>query len=183
MKNLFTVSVLSIAALGLTACSNESSDKSGKVAGMTREQQAEDTLRAFKAADPGIDRFIMNSAGYVVFPKVSQGALVVGGWAGDGVVYERGMAVGYSTLSGASVGAQVGGQTFSEVIFFKDKADLEVFKRGNTEFDAKMSAVVAKSGAAAKNDYSKGVAVFITGQKGLMLEAAIGGQKFNYTAR
>lgn len=189
MSKILSAMVLTSAALSLAGCATDSQQKGDRTYGedgrmsMTREQEAQNTVAEFRRADAGLSRFFDNSAGYAVFPKVSQGGLVVGGWGGQGVVFERGMPIGYAEVGGASIGAQIGGQTFSEIIFFKDKTALEDFKRGNAEFDAKVSAVAAKSGAAARNDYNRGVAVFITDQRGLMLEAALGGQKFRYWPR
>lgn len=179
-KTLAASLVLSAGVLGLSGCNQSAHTDSGGMAA-TKESVAEKTVRDFRSADPGISKFFDDCAGYAVFPTVSQGAAGVGAWAGDGVVFLKGgSSTGYCSVGGGSVGLQIGGQTFSEIIFFKDTAALEDFKRGNAEFDAKASAVAVKTGSAAKNAYSKGVAVFIGNQKGLMAEAAIGGQKFKY---
>ena len=58
---------------------------------------------------------------------------------------------------------------------------LAKFKSGEFGFDA--SAVAATAGAAAKADYKNGVAVFVIAEAGLMYEASIGGQKFDYEAK
>ncbi len=54
------------------------------------------------------------------------------------------------------------------------------FKRNDLTFSAQASAVAAEAGVAATADYSNGVAVFILDSKGLMFEASVGGQKFEY---
>ena len=51
---------------------------------------------------------------------------------------------------------------------------------GSFEFAAQASAVAAQSGAGANAKYEGGVAVFTLGETGLMAEASIGGQKFDY---
>ena len=99
---------------------------------------------------------------------------------GDGVVYERGTVVGTSAMTQITVGLQLGGQSYSEFIFFQDKAQLDHFKGGNTEFSANASAVAVTAGAAAGNDFKDGLAVFTMPHGGLMFEASIGGQKFSY---
>src|SRR6185295_12473103 len=99
---------------------------------------------------------------------------------GSGIVYEKGRAVGRATLNQVSVGAQIGGQEFAEIIFFETPAALAKFKTGNFAFSASISAVALKSGASANAKYTDGVAVFTATKGGLMLEAAVGGQKFAF---
>ena len=88
--------------------------------------------------------------------------------------------MGYCTLTQASIGLALGGQAYTELIFFETQAALEKFKTGNFAFAAQASAVALKSGASANAKYTDGVAVFTMGEAGLMYEASIGGQKFNY---
>jgi lipid-binding SYLF domain-containing protein len=116
----------------------------------------------------------------VVFPSVKKGAAGIGAARGKGVLFEGGEAVGRSTLSQGTIGAQLGGQTYREIIFFQDGHDVEQFKGGDFEFSAQASAVAATKGAAANADYDEGVAVFTMARGGLMFEASVGGQKFTY---
>jgi lipid-binding SYLF domain-containing protein len=138
------------------------------------------TKATFLRTDPGLTAFFTRSAGYVIFPDVGKGGLVVGGAHGDGVVFQNDRPVGKASLSQVSVGAQAGGQTFAEVIFFQTPADLGNFMKGHMAFSGSVSAVALKSGASAEAKYKEGVAVFTATKGGLMLEAAIGGQKFSY---
>jgi lipid-binding SYLF domain-containing protein len=114
---------------------------------------------------------------------VGKGAVGVGGAYGKGVLYQGGRAIGYCDLSQASIGFQLGGQAYSEIIFFEDELSLQNFKSGTLEFAAQASAVAAASDASANADYDHGVAVFTLAGKGLMYEASIGGQKFTYQAK
>ena len=91
-----------------------------------------------------------------------------------------GKAIGRSTLTQVTVGLQLGGQVYSEFIFFKDDAALANFQRGNYEAGAQASAVAVTAGASADADYDKGVAIFTHVGGGLMAEASVGGQKFTY---
>ena len=63
--------------------------------------------------------------------------------------------------------------------------DLAILKlaRGKLEFAAQASAVAVTAGVSETADYSGGVAVFTMATGGLMYEASIGGQKFEYVAR
>jgi hypothetical protein len=159
------------------------------------------TISIFRKS-PAVQPFFDNAYGYAVFPTVGKGAIVVGGAYGEGRVYRQGEITGKVTLSKVSVGFQLGGQAFSEIIFFQDKRAYDEFTSGRFEFDASMSAVVITAGAQAKAGtegttagasvgpdtgaqapigYTKGLAVFVHTKGGLMYEAAIGGQKFEFT--
>jgi lipid-binding SYLF domain-containing protein len=122
-----------------------------------------------------------HSYGYVIFPNVGKGAAGVGGAAGSGILFRNGSAVGKATMKQISVGFQFGGQVYREVIFFENKAAMDRFKENKFEFSAQASAVAATAGASTNVKYREGVMVFTQEKKGLMYEASIGGQKFNYT--
>jgi lipid-binding SYLF domain-containing protein len=144
------------------------------------EQRSLDTIAAFKKTDPSIVTFFNEAHGYAVFPEITKGAIGIGGAAGDGTVFERGAAIGSSSMTQVTIGLQLGGQTYSEVIFFEDRAALDNFKLGNYEVAAGASAVALKEGVSKTADYTQGVAIFTMGTGGLMFEASIGGQKFSF---
>jgi lipid-binding SYLF domain-containing protein len=165
--------------------------------------EAEDyskTIKVFR--DSAITRpFFENAYGYVVFPKVGKGGAGVGGAFGKGQVYRGGNVTGQSSLFQLSVGAQLGGEAYSEIIFFQDKRAYDEFTRGDFAFDATVSAVAitaaaqAQAGTTGKSSgasvgpqsgkqlaagYVKGMAVFTHIKGGLMYEAAVAGQKFTF---
>ncbi|MFA5238111.1 MAG: lipid-binding SYLF domain-containing protein [Phycisphaerae bacterium] len=146
--------------------------------------EVSEAIAVFKERDPDIQRFFDKSYGYAVLPKVVKGALWIGGAYGKGEVYERSedgyKMIGYCSMSQATLGFSLGGEYFREIIFFKDKNDLEVFKTDEYTFSMQVTGVAATIGAAAKADYQSGMAVFITTDKGLMVDASVGGQKFDY---
>jgi lipid-binding SYLF domain-containing protein len=123
-----------------------------------------------------------NSYGYVIFPNVGKGAIGIGGAAGNGIVFKNEKAIGSAKMKQVSIGFQFGGQAYREVIFFENKAALDRFSQNKFEFAAQASAIAATSGAATNVKYRDGVLVFTQGKGGLMYEASIGGQKFNYTS-
>jgi len=149
--------------------------------GEVARQEIDATIARFKANDPGIDRFFKNAYGYAVFPTIGRGGAAVGGAYGTGYVYVQGRAVGSAQLFQGSFGLQLGAQSYSQILFFEDKESVDRFKSGKLEFSARASAVAATTGAAAEAAYENGVAVFVLVQGGLMGEAAIGGQSFQYT--
>ncbi len=135
-----------------------------------------------KKADPGIEKFFESAAGYAVLPKVGKGGIGIGAAHGKGLVIANDKAVGKTSMTQVTVGLQLGGQVYSQFVFFKDQAALESFQRGNFEFGAQASAVAVTLGASADANYDKGVAVFTHVSGGLMYEATLSGQKFKYEA-
>jgi len=144
--------------------------------------EANQTIAVYRRADPGIDDFFRRSVGYVVFPGAGKGGLGIGGAHGTGVLYEHGVPVGQVKMSQVTIGAQAGGQEFSEIVFFQIAKPMDDLKAGNSSLSAQASAVALNAGASAKAKFKNGVAVFTATKGGLMLEASVGGQKFSYTA-
>jgi len=158
------------------------------------------TIDRFAAA--GAAKFVGNAYGYAVFPTIGKGGIGIGGAYGEGRVFKKGEMTGETNLKQITIGFQLGGQAYSQVIFFQDKRAYEEFTSGSFEFGAQASAVALTAGASAEantgggtatsvsggqNDadinnsgYHKGMAVFTIAKGGLMYEASIGGQKFEY---
>ena len=143
----------------------------------------EETIPKFKQADPSMKVFFEKAYGYSVFPGIGKGGFIIGGGHGDGWVYEQGKHIGRASLTQLTVGAQIGGQSYSEIIFFEDKKILDAFKQGNWETSAQASAIIVKSGASKDASYDNGVAIFTMPKAGAMAEASVGGQKFKYTPK
>lgn len=162
----------------------------------------EDTIKVFSNAGESGD-FFDRSYGYAVFPTIGKGGMGIGAAHGSGKVYEKGKYVGDTSMTQVTIGLQLGGQAFSQIIFFEDKRALTEFTSGNFEFGAQATAVAITAGASAsastsgssagasggKNDaqtvgkYHKGMAVFTVAKGGLMYEATIGGQKYKYAPK
>ena len=161
--------------------------------------KTEDAIALFRHAGES-SWFFRHSYGYVVFPTVGEGAFVVGGAGGKGAVFIHGRQIGEATLAQVSIGFQVGGQAYSEIIFFEDKRAADEFESGQFEFGADVGVVAITAGAdvsAATNGqqagvsggekdarsvghYYKGMAVFTVAKGGLMYQAAVAGQKFSF---
>jgi lipid-binding SYLF domain-containing protein len=142
--------------------------------------EATSTMQQLRTEEPGVGGLVQRGYGYALFPTVTKGGLVVGGAHGRGVVYERGQHIGYSELTQGSVGAQLGAETFSELLVFENKDALDRFKAGQLNFAADASAVVLKTGVATDVPFVNGVAVVVHPTGGAMVEASIGGQRFTY---
>lgn len=174
-----------VAAGGLAACTATTSATSGqspmaKVSQpSTAYPQAHQTMGRMVGADPSMRKFLNKAYGYAVFPTVSKGALIIGGSYGKGGAFRNGKLVANCSIAKGSVGFQVGGKAYSEVIFFKSKPYFDKFVNGNFSFDTGVSAVAANAGAAANVGYNKGVAVFSLPKGGLIASASVGGQNFS----
>jgi lipid-binding SYLF domain-containing protein len=156
---------------------------SGSSQGTSDEHQdVLNTIATFQKKDPGLQKFFGNSAGYAVFPTVGEGAVGIGAAHGGGELIAGGKAIGKISMTQVTVGAQLGGQSYSEIILFETQNTLDSFKRGDFTFAAQASAVALASGASANAAYRDGVAVFTASKGGLMYEASVGGQKFSFKA-
>jgi len=169
-------------------------------ANITRADSYSNAIEVFQKS-PAVQPFFNNCYGYAVFPTIGKGGLGIGGAYGKGQVYQGGNVTGISSLVKVSIGFQAGGQAFSEIIFFQDKRAYDEFTGGEFAFDAGVSAVAITAGVQAQAggkgasagasagpgtgvqataSYQKGMAVFVHAKGGLMYEAAVGGQKFNF---
>jgi lipid-binding SYLF domain-containing protein len=171
------VLLLALFLASLTGCSTAPSTAEAKA---NLEEQTRAAIDAFKNRGPMLHYYFDHAYGYAVFPDVTTGAFGVGGAYGKGQLYEQGKFVGYCDLTQGSIGAQLGGQSYSEIVFFDNKVAIDEFKRNEMAFDAAASAVGGDSGSGTNADYRKGVAVYTIAQGGLMFQAAIGGQHFAY---
>ena len=172
------VGMFSLLVMG--ACSTAPKSVQGK---KDLEQMANITLAKALRTDGSLVSILDRAAGYAVFPTIGKGAMGVGGAYGKGVLYNRGRVVGYCDLSQATIGFQLGGQSYSEIITFETDHALQTFKQGNLRFSAQATAVALKSGAGANARFVDGVAVFTMDEAGLMYEASVGGQQFTYQAK
>ncbi len=141
-------------------------------------------------------KFFDTAYGYALFPTVGKGGIGIGAAYGKGRVYQAGSYKGDTSLTQVSFGFQLGGQAYSEIIFFKDESAYKDFTSGSFEFGAQASAVAINIGAnaqagttgnsagagkkAATAAYINGMAVFTVAKGGLMFEAALAGQSFTF---
>ena len=182
MKNLLKTSacysvLLSAVAVGMAGCSTAPTSPQAQQDLTAASTKALDQM---KADDPSLQAFLGNAYAYVIFPNVGQGALIVGGAHGHGEAYQGDKLVGYSELDLVNIGAQVGGQDYSELLVFKTKEAFDNFTNNPLTLEAAASAVILKSGAAAEAKWQNDIAVFKHSKAGAMVEAAVGGQRFTY---
>jgi lipid-binding SYLF domain-containing protein len=161
-----------------------------------------DAKKVFMGAGASND-FFNNSYGYALFPTIGKAGLGIGGAHGKGRVYVGDQHVGDTSMTQLSIGLQIGGEAYTQIVFFEDERSFKEFTSGNFEFSAQTQAVAITAGASAaastagssagasggKNNattvgsYHKGMAVFTVAKGGLMAEASLAGQNFSYTAK
>jgi lipid-binding SYLF domain-containing protein len=173
----YGLALVGIVAFMLAGCSTEPPTQSDRASLDTDVQQA---MQRMNATDPGLSDFLSHAYGYAVFPTAGKGGIGIGGAYGHGELYDHGTFVGYADISQGTIGAQLGGESFTELVVFENKEAMDSFKSGTFTFSANATATAMKSGAAASQKYDSGVAVFVQPLGGLMLEASIGGQSFSY---
>lgn len=129
----------------------------------------------------GLMRKLFHSAyAFVIFPNIGKGAWGIGGATGNGVVFVQGEPIGTAKMTQLTVGFQAGGQAYREVLFFENEQVLNDFKNNQVQFSAQASAVIVDEGASGNVKYKNGVMIFTQPKGGLMYEASVGGQKFNF---
>ena len=143
-------------------------------------EDSENALAEMIEKQPKLQSFKDKSFGYAVFPKVTKGALGIGGAGGKGIVYKNHVPTGESTLSQVTIGFQAGGQQYKEVIFFENEEAYSNFTNKKVKFDGQASAVAITEGGSVDVAFKDGLAVFTQTNGGLMFEASIGGQHFSY---
>ena len=160
------------------------------------------TIAEFKKS-PEVAPFFGSAYGYALFPTIGKGGLGIGGAHGKGQVYRGGKVTGFTSVTDISIGFQAGGQAYSQVVFFQNKAAYDKFTSGNFEFSAGASAIAIQAkaeasvgtessgaGAAVRGEagkqtnqqYQDGLLVFTLAKGGLMYEATIAGQKYSFKA-
>lgn len=174
----------------------------GGSVGLANAGHDSDTAGLFHKSNQSSD-FFAKSYGYAIFPTIIKGGVGIGAAHGTGHVYAQGHRLGHVTMTQVSVGAQLGGEGYSEIIFFRDKRALDDFTSGNFEFSADAGAIAItaaadvsvgttgvdtsasgnKQKANTGSEFNHGVAVFTIAKGGLMYNVTVAGQKFSYTPR
>ncbi len=179
MKNvIFAALTLAVFGFGLVGCEAEPKTEAKRDA---LDSSVESSLNAMRSEDSTFGRFLDDAYAYAVYPTVGKGGLIVGGAYGKGEVFDHGRMIGYSDLTQATVGGTIGGESYTEVVAFENKAALDKFLDKEYALDAGISAVAIKSGVSKTARFQNGIAVFKYIKGGLMADASVGGQRFRFT--
>jgi lipid-binding SYLF domain-containing protein len=158
-------------------------------------EECKATLKQFKELG-NVAELASQAYGVAVMPTIGKGGMGIGGAGGKGCVFAGGKHTGSVSMGQVTVGWQLGGQAYSQVILFKDAETYNEFTTGEFEFGATASAVALTYGAQAEagskgntasagdtkgeGSWKRGMAVFTLAKGGLMYEASIGGQKYKF---
>ena len=158
-------------------------------------EKCKETLEKFSVLG-NVPEMMAESYGYAVLPTIGKGGIGIGGAGGRGCVFAGGKQTGKVSMGQVTIGWQLGGQAYSQIILFKNADVYTDFIKGQFEFGADATAVAltygASAGASTKGasasagdtkavgSWKRGMAVFTLAKGGLMYEASIGGQKFNF---
>jgi lipid-binding SYLF domain-containing protein len=146
----------------------------------TLDDQVKDAIQLFRSDSTNVAKLFDTAYGYAVLPSVGKGAVGIGAAAGHGQVFEQGKLIGTCKMTQVTIGLQLGGQEYAEVIFFETKDALDGLKVNEWAMSAGVNAVAAAESASADAKYKNGVQVYTIAKSGLMFEASVGGQKFRF---
>jgi lipid-binding SYLF domain-containing protein len=170
---------LAVVALLFAGCATAPSSTADK---QNLRQSANATLSEMIARNPKIQGVIGQAQAYAVFPSIGKGGVIVGGAFGRGVLYEGGVPTGFVSLQQASIGAQLGGQTFAELLVLRSPRDVESVKDGTFKANADLGVVFLNAGAAGQAPFDPSASVFVMPHGGLMVDVSINGQKLSYSS-
>lgn len=178
MSRIFVLALLAgVPTVAMVGCSTAPKTTTEQTDLMDASRRA---IARAESLDPTLAPVLADSTGYAVFPSVGKGGFIVGGGFGRGVLYEHGVAVGYCSQTQSSLGAEIGGQNYTQIIAFNTPEALQQFKDGKTVMGAETTAIALKDGAASKTLWDNGMAVYAFADEGLQLQASISGQTFSY---
>jgi len=174
MKNIphYLIAALLVAGFAASALAD---DEKTELTAKVNDAKAE-----FLRQDPDLKAIFDKAAGYALLPTVGKGAVGIGAAHGTGQLFEKDKLLGVAKMTQVTIGFQLGGQEYSELIFFEDQKSIDDFKQSKMEFSAQASAVAIHSGASKDAKYKAGVMIFTMAKGGLMFEASVGGQKFKF---
>jgi len=153
------------------------------------------TLVKFKQLG-NVPEMMTEAYGYAILPTIGKGGIGIGAAGGTGCVFAQGHHTGNVSMGQVTIGFQLGGQAYSQIILFKNADTYQEFTNGNFEFGADATAVALTYGvqagantqgaSASAGDtraigaWKRGMAIYTLAKGGLMYEASIGGQKYKF---
>lgn len=176
----------SLALAGCTATTNNGSPTASSPGSNASKRQeinagVDATLSRLYAQVPGSRELVTKAHGVLVFPKVLQAGLVVGGQYGEGALRVGGQTVGYYNTISGSFGLQAGAQSKAVIFLFMTDDSLNNFRaREGWSAGGDASVAVLKMGANGALDTTtatKPVQVIILTNAGLMGDLSVEGTK------
>ena len=138
-------------------------------------------LADLSSAMPHLRGLEAKSKGVLVFPKITKAGFMIGGMTGDGALRAGGETQGYYNISAASMGIQIGAQTFGYALFLIQQSAIEYLQRAEGwQIGGGPSVVALDEAATATIDsttLTQDVYSVVFGQHGLMAGLTLEGSK------
>lgn len=145
-----------------------------------KQVKAAKALVRFREEMPQIESYFDEAYGFAIIPGITRVAIGFGGAYGRGLVVEGDNLIGKTSFSQFSSGLQLGAKYFSMIVFFKDQAALEDYKKSQFQFLGQAGIDLATFGKYGTPAYNDGVALFAVNRFGLMAEFSYSGAHFKY---
>jgi hypothetical protein len=135
-------------------------------------------LKQLQQKRPELKQVLKEAYGFAVVPSIGRASIVLGGAFGVGEVFEKERVIGYAAIVELTIGVQVGGTTFHELVVFHDEGSLKRFKAGKYAFAADAGVEIVKAGAQASKGFGASSSIYVFAEGGMLLDLSIGAQKF-----
>ena len=145
-----------------------------------KQASAAKAIANFHEKLPQIESYFEEAYGYAIIPGITRVAIGFGGAYGRGLVVEGDRLIGRTSFSQLSSGIQLGAKYFSMIVFFKDQAALDDYKKSQLQFLGYAGVDLATFGVSGNPAYNEGVAMFAINRFGLMGEFSYSGARFKY---
>lgn len=141
------------------------------------------TLSRLYQTVPGSQDLVIKARGILVFPRVIQAGIGVGGEHGDGALRVGGSTAGYYSTTSGTIGATLGVQSKSVIYLFMTQDALDKFRASkgwSAGGDASVALVkIGANGSIDTTTATKPVEVFVLTNSGLIGDLSLGGTKIN----
>jgi lipid-binding SYLF domain-containing protein len=160
------------AAMTLAACTTNTGSRTTPAERQaTINQGADTTLATLYSSVPGSKELVGKARGVLIFPRILEGAFVLGASGGDGVLRIGGVSKDYFTTGSVSFGFQAGAQSTALVYLFMTQEALDRVQSGNTwtvGSDASVAVIrVGANGTIDSSSVSNSVNAFALTNSGL----------------
>lgn len=140
---------------------------------------AEEAIGHF-VADERLAPFFTQAEFVAVYPAGIRAGLGFGGAVGHGVVFQGESAIGRTSMYQISVGANIGGQFYRQILFFKSEEAFERVMADAVEFAGQANLAVAQAGGSATPSFNTEVAMFTQLRGGLIAEGSVGAHRYTF---
>ena len=174
MKRIIVIATLTACLSGCLLKPIDADDLAAEKVG-----RAEAALEAFRT-NPKLADFFDKAAVIAVYPNALRAGGGFGGAWARGLVFQDDVPIAHGRMLQFSAGANVGGQWYRQILFFKTVEAWEAFSRAPLEFAGQANAAVVTAGLAATPSFNSEVALFTELKGGLLIEASVGAHRYGF---